>query len=77
MVRWHHQLNGHEFEEAPGVVDGQGGLTCCSPWGRKELDVTEQQQYNLICFLLVPRDIKVSVTLFAPYLWTWLVGWLV
>jgi len=33
-----------------------------------------QQQYNLICFLLVARDIKVSVTLFAPYLWTWLVG---
>ena len=33
--------------------------------------VTEQQQYNLICFLLVPRDIKVSVTLFSPYLWTY------
>ena len=31
MVRWHHQLNGHEFEQAVGVGDGQGGLTCCSP----------------------------------------------
>ena len=35
MVRWHHQLNGHEFEYALGVGDGQGGLVCCSPWGRK------------------------------------------
>ena len=38
---WHHQLNGHEFEQAPGVGDGQGGLACCSPWGHKELDTTE------------------------------------
>ena len=38
---WHHRLNGHEFEEAPGVGDGQGGLACCSPWSRKELDMTE------------------------------------
>ena len=42
MVGWHHQLNGHEFEQAPGVGDGQGSLACCSPWGHKELDRTEQ-----------------------------------
>ena len=42
MVGWHHQLNGHEFGQPPGVGDGQGGLACCSPWGRKELDMTEQ-----------------------------------
>ena len=42
MVGWHHQLNGHEFEQVPGVGDGQGGLVCCSPWGRKESDTTEQ-----------------------------------
>ena len=42
MVGWHHQLDGHEFEEAPGVDDGQGGLACCSPWGRKESDMTER-----------------------------------
>ena len=42
MVGWHHRLNGHEFEQAPGVGDGQGGLACCSPWGCKELDTTEQ-----------------------------------
>ena len=37
MVGWHHQLDGHEFEQAPRVGDGQGSLACCSPWGRKEL----------------------------------------
>ena len=41
MVAWHHWLNGHEFEEAPGVSDGQGSLACCSPWGGKESDTTE------------------------------------
>ena len=41
MVGWHHRLNGHEFEQAPRVGDGQRGLACCSPWGRKELDMTE------------------------------------
>ena len=42
MVGWHHPLDGHEFEQALGVGDGQGGLTCCSPWGRKEFNTTEQ-----------------------------------
>ena len=42
MVGWHHQLSGHEFESALGVSDGQGVLVYCSPWGRKELDMTEQ-----------------------------------
>ena len=42
MVGWHHQLDGHEFEQAPGVGDGQGGLAGCSPWGRKESDITER-----------------------------------
>ena len=41
MVEWHHQLDGHEFEWTLGVGDGQGGLACCSSWGRKELDLTE------------------------------------
>ena len=41
MARWHHQLNGHEFEQALGVGDGQGGLAYCSPWDRKESDTTE------------------------------------
>ena len=42
MVGWHHQLDGHEFEQPPGVGDGQGSLACCSPWGRKQLDTTER-----------------------------------
>ena len=41
MVGWHHQQDGHEFEQAPGVGGRQGSLVCCSPWGRKELDTTE------------------------------------
>ena len=42
IVGWHHWLDGHEFKQAPGVGDGQGGLMCCSPWGRKESDMTER-----------------------------------
>ena len=42
MVGWHHRCDGHEFEQALGVGDGQGSLVCCSPWGLKELDMTEQ-----------------------------------
>ena len=41
LVRWHHQLNGHEFKLTPGVGDGPGSLVCCSPWGHKESDTTE------------------------------------
>ena len=41
MDGWHHQLDGHEFEWTPGVGDGQGGLTCCDSWGRRESDTTE------------------------------------
>ena len=42
MVGWHHQLDVYEFEQAPGIGDGQGNLECCSPWGGEELDMTEQ-----------------------------------
>jgi len=41
MAGWHHRLDGHEFEQAPGVGDGQGSLVYCSPRGRKELDMTD------------------------------------
>ena len=46
MVGWDHQLNAHEFEQALGDSDGQGSLACCSPWGCKELDTTEQLNKN-------------------------------
>ena len=42
MVAWHHQLDGHEFEQALGFGDGQGSLMCYSPWGHKESDMTER-----------------------------------
>ena len=42
IVRWHHRLYGREFEQALGCGDGQGSLTCCSPWGHKKLDMTEE-----------------------------------
>ena len=52
MVGWHHHdgHDGHEFEQAPRVGDGQGSLACCSPWGHKELDTTEQLNWtDLTC----------------------------
>ena len=42
MIGWHHQLSGHEFEQAPGIGDGQDRLACCSPRGCKELNMIEQ-----------------------------------
>ena len=45
-LEWHHRLNGDEFEQAPGVGDGQGSLSCSSPWGHKESDITEQLNSN-------------------------------
>ena len=55
MVEWHHQLNGHEFEQAPGDGEGQGSLVCCSPWGRKESDTTEQlnNKWNHMLFVFL------------------------
>ena len=54
MVGWHHRLNGHEFEQAPGVSDGPGRLACCSPWGCEEPGTTE----------------RLTVTQKAPFLMT-------
>ena len=47
MVGWHHRLDGHEFEQALGVGDGQGGLACCSPQSHKESDTTEQHHFHV------------------------------
>ena len=46
MTGWHHQLNGHEFEQTPGHSEGQGSLACCSLWGCKEWDTTEWLNNN-------------------------------
>ena len=54
MAGWHHQLNGHEFEQSLGVGDGQGSLECCSSWGFKESDMTEELNWTeLDCFHLI------------------------
>ena len=52
MVGWHHQLNGHEFEQTPGDSEGQGSLVCCSPWGSKESDTTEWLNNNKMAGIL-------------------------
>ena len=68
MVGWHHRLDGHEFEQALGVGDRQGGLACSSPWGHKESDTTER------------LDWTVSLTGLSQWLvslksrWTWYLG---
>ena len=56
-TRWleHHWLNGYEFEQAPGVGDGQGSLVCCSPWGHKESDMTEQLNWTELTELKIGR----------------------
>ena len=46
MIGWHHQLKGQEFEQTLGNSEGQGSLACCSPWGSKELDMTERLNNN-------------------------------
>ena len=48
MVGWHHQLNGHEFEQTPGDGEGQGSLVFCSPWGPKESEKTEGMNNNKV-----------------------------
>ena len=58
MAGWHHQLDGHEFEQTLGVGDGQRSLECCSPWGHKESDATERlnwTEYNLIKIYLTKK----------------------
>ena len=77
MVGWHHQLNGHEFEQVPGVGEGQGNLACCSPWGHRESDKTEWLNNNkydhvfnsLIIWVTVSVDCSVPkscLTLWNP-----------
>ena len=49
MVEWHHRLYGHDFEQTLGDSEGQGSLACCSPWARKESDITELLNNNTGC----------------------------
>jgi len=75
MVGWHHWHNGHGFRWTPGVGDGQGGLTCCGSWGRKELDTTEQLNWTVpIYFQVYPVHIhllpaKVLIDAHGTVIW--------
>ena len=60
---WHPRPNGHEFEQAPGVGDGQESLECCSPWGHKELDTTKQQLFQLYPTLCDPVDCQAPLSI--------------
>ena len=77
MVGWHHWLDGHEFEQASGVGDGQRSLACCSPWGHKESDTTEQLNWLKVFFYYfqgyLQRTANSSLTVFIfLVLQTWL-----
>ena len=60
MVGWHHRFNGHEFEQTLGDSEGQGSLACCSPWGRKPSDTT--QQLNDMCQLVTDEENRNTMT---------------
>ena len=62
MVGQHHQLDGHEFEQALGDGEGQRSLACCSPWGHKQLDMTERLNNN-------PRQSTDTVQTLSNYQW--------
>ena len=51
LVGWHHWLDGHEFEQAPGIGDRRWSLVCCSPWGHKESDMTEQLNWTDLTYM--------------------------
>ena len=73
MVWWHHRLDGHGFGWTPGVGDGQGGLSCCGSWARKELDTTEWLNWtelNLPWFL--DLTFQVPMQYCSLQHWTWL-----
>ena len=64
MVGWHHRLNGHEFEQAPGDGEGQGSLVCYRPWGHKELDMTAQTEHQPTQLQVILPEIHVGKSLF-------------
>ena len=69
MAGWHHGLNGHDFEWTPWIGDGQGGLACCSPWGRKELNTTEQLNWTQLINKLVINKCP-SHSMVKPVAWS-------
>ena len=68
MVRWHHQISGHEFEQTLGDSEGQGNLACCSPWGRKESDMTERLNHKLLDVIFLRCLLKALVHFYISLL---------
>ena len=74
MVGWHHRLDRHEFEQVPGVDDGQGSLVCCSPWCHKESDMIEGLNWHKQSSLLRGMHLvflcgKELIVLWSIWLW--------
>ena len=69
MARWAHQLDWHEFEQAPGIVDGQGSLPCCSLWGFKESDTTERLNWAEFMVSLFPLFFLTASKILLPTFW--------
>ena len=69
MVVWHHQFDGHEFEQAPRVGDRQGSLVCCSPWGRKESDTTEWLNWTELNLDIMRRIFICDFIPHSRFLW--------
>ena len=67
MVGWHHRLYGHEFEQALGDGEGQGSLACCSPWGLKESDTTEQLNKRTTNIHLCLQALQLYGGVVSPY----------
>ena len=63
MVGWHHRLNGHKFEQAPGVDARQGSQVCCSPWGHKESDTTKQLNWTELFHSTIPSAQKLDTAI--------------
>ena len=68
IVGWHHQLDGHELEQALGVDDGQGNLACCSVWDQKESDMTEKLNWTVFVYVICTE---------AQYIYTRVYKWVI
>ena len=75
MVGWHDRLDGHEFEQVLGVGDGQGSLAFCSPWGYKEMDITERLNWTKMINLLLYKywmSVYIYICVYIYYVYVYI-----